>query len=147
MGILWAYRTIPRRSNGESPFSLTFGAEAVIPAEIGVPTLRRQLSFKNEDQNEELLNDSLDVLDGKQDRAPVRMANYKQSVAKYYNSKVHPRTFSEGDLVLRKVFQNTAEPNAGKLRANWEGPYKILKVIRLGVYRLETIDGIEVLHS
>ena len=94
-----------------------------------------------------MLNDYLDVLDEKRDRALIRMANYQQSVAKYYNSRVRPRTFNEGDLVLRKVFQNIAEPNAGKLGANWEGPYRILKIIRPGVYRLETMDGIEVLRS
>nr|GEU41834.1 reverse transcriptase domain-containing protein [Tanacetum cinerariifolium] len=38
--ILWAYRTMIKSSNGEIPFSLTYGAEAVIPAEIGMPTLR-----------------------------------------------------------------------------------------------------------
>lgn len=94
-----------------------------------------------------MLNDSLDILDERRDEALVRMANYQQSVAKYYNSKVRPRTFNEGDLVLRKVFQNTAEPNAGKLGANWEGPYRIIKVVRPGVYRLETNDGVEVLRS
>ena len=115
--------------------------------EIGVPTLRRQLSLENEDQNQEMLSDSLDLLDKRRDRALVRMVNYQQSVEKYYNSKIRPRTFNEGDLVLRKVYQNTSEPNAGKLRANWEGPYKISKVVRPGVYSLETIEGIEVLRS
>ncbi|XP_038707287.1 uncharacterized protein LOC120002598 [Tripterygium wilfordii] len=37
--VLWAYRTTPRRSTGESPFVLAYGAEAVIPLEIGLPTL------------------------------------------------------------------------------------------------------------
>ena len=64
-GVLWAYKTTPRRVNSESPFSLTFSAEAVVPADIGVPTLRRQLSFEDEDQNQEVLNDSLDIFDVK----------------------------------------------------------------------------------
>ena len=34
--ILWAYRTILRRSIGETPFFRTYGAEAVIPAEINL---------------------------------------------------------------------------------------------------------------
>ncbi|GKF73585.1 reverse transcriptase domain-containing protein, partial [Tanacetum coccineum] len=38
--ILWAHRTMIKSSNGETPFSLTYGMEAVIPAEIGMPTLR-----------------------------------------------------------------------------------------------------------
>uniref|UniRef100_A0A2N9F8L8 Uncharacterized protein n=1 Tax=Fagus sylvatica TaxID=28930 RepID=A0A2N9F8L8_FAGSY len=32
--------TTPRRSTGETPFSLAYGSEAVIPLEIGLPTLR-----------------------------------------------------------------------------------------------------------
>ncbi|GKD24297.1 reverse transcriptase domain-containing protein [Tanacetum coccineum] len=38
--VLWAHRTMIKSSNGETPFSLTYGAEAVIPVEIGMPTLR-----------------------------------------------------------------------------------------------------------
>ena len=34
--VLWAYRTTPRRSTGETPFSLTYGAEAVIPVEVNL---------------------------------------------------------------------------------------------------------------
>uniref|UniRef100_A0A2N9IV34 Uncharacterized protein n=1 Tax=Fagus sylvatica TaxID=28930 RepID=A0A2N9IV34_FAGSY len=38
--VLWTFRTTPRRSTGETPFSLAYGSEAVIPLEIGLPTLR-----------------------------------------------------------------------------------------------------------
>nr|GEW48958.1 hypothetical protein [Tanacetum cinerariifolium] len=38
--ILWAHRTMIKASNGDTPFSLTYEIEAVIPAEIGMPTLR-----------------------------------------------------------------------------------------------------------
>ncbi|KAK4394082.1 Retrovirus-related Pol polyprotein from transposon opus [Sesamum angolense] len=41
-GVLWAYRTTPRRSTGESPFNLVYGMKAIIPAEIGEETLRIQ---------------------------------------------------------------------------------------------------------
>ena len=34
--ILWAYRTTPRRSTGETLFPLTYGAEAVIPTEVNL---------------------------------------------------------------------------------------------------------------
>ena len=42
--ILWTYRTTPCRSIGDTPFSMTYGVEAVIPLEIGFPTLRQVLS-------------------------------------------------------------------------------------------------------
>ena len=38
--ILWAYRTTPRRSTSETPFSLTYGAEAVIPTEVSLCSAR-----------------------------------------------------------------------------------------------------------
>ena len=34
--VLWAYRTMPRRSTGEMSFSLTYGAEVVISAEVNL---------------------------------------------------------------------------------------------------------------
>ncbi|GKA44225.1 reverse transcriptase domain-containing protein [Tanacetum coccineum] len=38
--VLQAHRTMIKSSNVEKPFSLTYGTEAVIPVEIGMPTLR-----------------------------------------------------------------------------------------------------------
>nr|GEU49917.1 reverse transcriptase domain-containing protein [Tanacetum cinerariifolium] len=38
--VLWAHRTSIKQSNGETPFSLTYGSEAVIPAEICIPIYR-----------------------------------------------------------------------------------------------------------
>ena len=38
--ILWAYRTTPRRSTRETPFSLTYGAEVVIPTEVSLCSTR-----------------------------------------------------------------------------------------------------------
>ncbi|XP_071741151.1 uncharacterized protein [Rutidosis leptorrhynchoides] len=36
--VLWAHRTTFKKSTGETPFSLVYGSEAVIPAEILMPT-------------------------------------------------------------------------------------------------------------
>nr|XP_009796312.1 PREDICTED: uncharacterized protein LOC104242896 [Nicotiana sylvestris] len=33
--VLWAYRTTPKSSTGEIPFSLVYGSEALIPVEVG----------------------------------------------------------------------------------------------------------------
>lgn len=38
--ILWAIRTTPTIANGESPFTLTFGANVVVPAKILIPSPR-----------------------------------------------------------------------------------------------------------
>jgi transposase InsO family protein len=42
--VLWAHRTATKTSNGETPFSLTYGTEAMIPVEIGSPTRRTRLT-------------------------------------------------------------------------------------------------------
>ncbi|RVW35146.1 hypothetical protein CK203_085878 [Vitis vinifera] len=38
-GVLWAYRTTPGRPTGNTPFALAYGMDAVIPTEIGLPTI------------------------------------------------------------------------------------------------------------
>ena len=55
--VLWAYQTTPRRSTGETPFSMSYGVEAAILIETGFPTLRTQ-SF-NPSNNDELLEKEL----------------------------------------------------------------------------------------
>ena len=37
---LWAYQTTPRRSTGETPFSMTYRVEAAIPVEMGLSSVR-----------------------------------------------------------------------------------------------------------
>ena len=67
--ILWTYRTIPRRSTGETPFSMTYGAEAVIPLEIGFPTSRTS-SFNPKDNDEQLAK-ILDLIEEKRENVMV----------------------------------------------------------------------------
>ena len=42
--MLWAYRTTKRYSTGETLFVMVYGTEAVIPTEIGLPTLRYDIA-------------------------------------------------------------------------------------------------------
>ena len=67
--VLWTYQTTPRRSTEETPFSMSYGAEAVIPIETGFPTLRTQ-TF-NPDDNDRLLERSLDFLEERRENAMV----------------------------------------------------------------------------
>ena len=38
--VLWAERTTPKKATGETPFSLAYGMEAVVPVEVGIPSYR-----------------------------------------------------------------------------------------------------------
>ena len=41
--VLWKYQTTPRQSTGETPFSMAYRSEAVIPLETGFLMLRTSL--------------------------------------------------------------------------------------------------------
>ncbi|WZZ59938.1 uncharacterized protein LOC106384627 [Brassica napus] len=143
-GVLWSHRTTPRRATGETPFALVYGTECMIPAEVEFPRVRRRFLPEREDLNSAMLLDELDLINERQDQALIRIQNYQHAAAKYYNSNVRHRRFKEGDLVLRKVFQNTAERNAGKLVANWEGPYKVINVVRPGSYQIANMQDVKI---
>ena len=73
--MLWTYRTTPRRSTGETSFSLTYGAAAVIPLKTGFPTTRTS-SFNPKD-NDEQLTRNLDLIEEKREDAMVQLAYYQ----------------------------------------------------------------------
>ena len=76
--VLWTYRTTPRRSTGETPFSLTYEAKAVIPLETGFPMTRTN-SFNPKD-NDEQLTRNLDLIEEKREDAMVQLAYYQQKL-------------------------------------------------------------------
>ena len=137
-GVLWAYRTIARRSTGVSPFALTYGMEVVIPTEIGLPTGRTAMP---DPANEESMIKELDTSDELREAVAIRMASYQRRLANSYNQRVKPRMFQPGDLVLRKVFENTADPTARKFQPNWEGPYVVRRLGEPGSYAIDKTDG------
>jgi len=136
--VLWTYRTTPRRSTGETPFSLTYGAEAVLPIENNFPTLR-SASF-TPDGNDELLERNLDLAEERREKATIHMAYYHQKLRQGYDANVKLRPLGPGDLVMRKVLGSAKNPSWGKLGPNWEGPYRITSVAGIGAYYLEDLD-------
>ena len=99
--VLWTYRTTPRRSTGETHFSMTYGAEAVIPLETGFPMLRTSLFTPN--NNDSLFERSLDLIKEQRENVTVQLAYYQQKLKQGYDSSVRLRPLAPGDLVLRKV--------------------------------------------
>nr|XP_023887690.1 uncharacterized protein LOC111999808 [Quercus suber] len=136
--VLWSYRTMPRQSTGETPFSMTYGAEAVIPLETGFP-MRRTSAFTS-DGNDELLKKNLDLVDERRENAMVQLAYYQHKLKQGYDANVKLRPLAPGDLVLRKVLGTIKKPTWGKLGPNWEGPYCITSVAEIGAYYLEDLD-------
>ncbi|GJV89499.1 reverse transcriptase domain-containing protein [Tanacetum coccineum] len=136
--VLWAHRTMIKSSNGDTPFSLTYGTEAVIPTEIGMPTLRT--AEVDLVQNNEALEINLDLLEEMREEAAIREAKSKAKIGKYYNAKVRNTSFKPGDLVYRNNDASRAE-DTGKLGPKWEGPYEITEALGKGAYKLRDRDG------
>ena len=137
-GVQWAYRTTAHRPIDISPFALTYGMEAIVPIEIGMPTLRTDLP---EQSNAETVIKDLNTIDELREAATVRLASYHSRLANLYNRRMKPRMFQPGDLVLRKVFENIVDPSAGKFQPNWEGSYIVTWPGKSGSYALDKLDG------
>ena len=114
--VLWTYRTTLQRSIEETPFSMSYGAEAVIPLETGFPTLRTQ-SF-NPSDNDELLERNLDLIEERRKSAMVQLAYYQHKLKQGYDAKVKLKPLEPRDLVLRKVLGTAKNPTWGKLGPN-----------------------------
>ena len=90
--VLWVYQTTPRHSTGETLFSLTYGVEAVILAEVNLCSAR--VSEFNPTQNDLMMVKRLDLLDEYREVVTIRLAEYQQNLAGRYNQDVKTRDFS-----------------------------------------------------
>ncbi|KAK9079767.1 hypothetical protein SSX86_001440 [Deinandra increscens subsp. villosa] len=136
--VIWAIRTTERTSHGHTPYSLTFGSEAVIPAEIGIPTFRIENVSEPTNDSELLVN--LALTQERRDMAAINEAKYKKQMEGYYNQRVRTVTFRPGDYVFRNN-EASRQEDQGKLGPTWEGPYQIMEAHAKGSYKLATMDG------
>ncbi|GKE32528.1 reverse transcriptase domain-containing protein [Tanacetum coccineum] len=105
--VLWAHCIMIKSSIGDISFLLTYGTEAVIPAEIGMPTLRT--AEVDLVQNNKAMEINLDLLEERREQAAIREAKSKAKMERYYNSKVRNTSFKPGDLVYRNNDASHAE--------------------------------------
>ncbi|GLT84992.1 hypothetical protein SLE2022_031950 [Rubroshorea leprosula] len=137
--VLWSCRTTPSSATGETPFSLAYRAEAVIPVEIGLPSDR---SDRHDGlNNEQLLRENLDLVEEVREMSRIRNMAHQNRVAKFYNKRVRARQLQVGDLVLRKAGLTNVYSHMGKLAPNWEGPYMVISIQRPGSYQLADLQG------
>ncbi|XP_025618967.1 uncharacterized protein [Arachis hypogaea] len=137
--VLWSYNTTMHSTTGETPFKLVYGSEALIPIEVGIPTLRTELY--DEQQNLRARNAELDLAEEDKEIAAIKQRAQKRIMERKRNKMVTPRTFKESDLVLRRTEEARRPPAHGKLAANWEGPFRVTKVLGKGAYQLQTLQG------
>ena len=140
MEVLWAYRCTPQSATNESPFSLVYGADAMIPIEIGEPSLRRELY--DPVQNHQHMSTHLDLLPELREKAQICNLAAKKRAARKYNANLCLRSFAKRDLVWRMA--SSARKKDDKFSANWDGPYRIREDVGGGAYKLEQLSREEI---
>ncbi|GJX37982.1 reverse transcriptase domain-containing protein [Tanacetum coccineum] len=113
---LWIHRTLPRNSQKETPFSLTYGSEAVIPIiETTDDRGRVQKATKGKESKEV---------------ASIEKAYYRNKLRKYHSARSSHPMYIVGDFVLLKRNAN-----------EWQGPYIINEVHKEELYTIvDTTD-------
>ena len=113
--------------------------------ELVIPTPRVVLEESEEEtentNNERTLAD-LEGVEEERELAKKRSQRYQQRMTRAYAQAIRPRTFTEGQLVLRMV-ENVRRnlPGPSKFTPKWEGPYIIRTAHECGYYYLIKEDG------
>jgi hypothetical protein len=98
--VLWAVQNNVNRATRDTPFSLVYGADAVLPPEIYLESARvAHFYAKHQAEAREL--DS-NMLEERHNTALVNVQKYQESLKKYYNKSVVQRELNIRDLVLKK---------------------------------------------
>ena len=98
------YRTSKRGSIGVSPYSLTYGQDAVLLMEVVVPSLRvsMQNDLNPQEYNKTMMIE-LEALDEKRLQALDHIMIQKKKVARAYNKRARRKSFEEEVLVWKAV--------------------------------------------
>jgi len=99
---LLGYRTTVRTSTGATPYLLVYGTEAVIPAEVEIPSLR--IIQEVELSDAEWIRrryEQLALIDVKRMNAVCHGQLYQNRMSRAFNKRVKPRQFAPGQLVLK----------------------------------------------
>jgi len=99
--ILWAYHTTPKSTNKETPFSLVYGSDTMIPIEIQESSPQFQSFVVKESNKGRKVN--LDLLDEVREHARINLEALKRRVELRQKSKTRPRQFKVANLVMRKA--------------------------------------------
>ena len=107
-----------------------FGRKATLPLlpsiEVGNPKTYATQQWSN------FLNKEIPIIHAK---ALENIKKAQEQQVQQYNKKIRELVkFKVGDLVLRQA-------EGGKLDPSWEGPYKVVKEIKHGAYKIQDLDG------
>ena len=132
--LLFAYREVPQESSGFSPFELLYGREVRGPLDI----LRESWTEDNSEVSHSILSYVLLMRERLEKMSTLVQANLEEARTRqkyWYDKNARKREFQAGDQVLILLPTDTK-----KLRAQWQGPYKVTKRIGRVNYQVRLHD-------
>ncbi|GJV51782.1 reverse transcriptase domain-containing protein [Tanacetum coccineum] len=116
--VLWIHKTLPRNNQKETPFSLTYRSEAIIP------TVKSNVAKDDKGRTKE-------VTKRKENNgvASIEEAYYQNELRMYHNKRSNHSTYKVGDLVLL-LQNNTENPQV------WQCPHMIREVHEGELYKI-----------
>ena len=121
-------------------FHLVHGVDSVLPIVCKIPSLCLAMELLT---NTLPLEECLLLLEQPNEDRRVALQAIKSAKTwskSHFDSHVHPRTFSEGDLVL-VYYQANNKLGKGKFESMWYRPYVVHHFLGKGEYTLATSDG------
>lgn len=82
---LWTYHTSKRKPTGETPYNLVYGEEAILPAEITIPSTRLRLRSHTQAKNRAA---TLEALGDFREEAHKKIEKYHERLQRQYNTSV-----------------------------------------------------------
>ena len=115
----------PKEALGNSPYCLVYGKEAILPANLTIPSLQLAQSIQEIDSSPlQQRIDSLLKQEEDREKAKNKFYQHQQLVKKWFDEKSSSdRDFSVGDLVLRWDKQHKDNKDYTKFQCLWLGPF------------------------
>ncbi|XP_070039828.1 uncharacterized protein [Nicotiana tomentosiformis] len=97
-------------STRATPYLLVYGTEAVIPAEVEIPSLRIIQEVELSDAEwVQSRYEQLALIDEKRMNVVCHGKLYQNRMSRDFNIKVRPRQFTMGQLVIKRIFLHQDE--------------------------------------
>jgi hypothetical protein len=140
--VIWGLRTQPSKATCQAPLFLIYGFEAILPVDVMWKSPR--LEMFEEGKADTARHLELDSTEEILCNAFLQSTRYLQGVRRYHDRNVQRCSFNVGDIVLRRIQDDTG---LHKLNSRWEGSFIVHKVTGPGSYRLQYPNGQEVPNS
>ena len=140
---LWADTITQKAPIGTSPFNLVYGKDAVIPANLVLPSLALvQFIEESPSSSIQLRHDQILKLEEEREKARIIHAKHQQIIKSSFDTtSTSSNQLQVGDLVLKWDKAHDDKGKHTKFQSMWIGKFTFHEKIGQHTYHLESPDG------